>query len=92
MDLESIDERDLESIIDTYKRIEGDDAYERRKQLASLSNKESLVTNEERSKVETLNAKLKPEIPKKTPRYQSVAETLEIKLDRVRYIIEGPRR
>jgi hypothetical protein len=50
------------------------------------------VSSREQNDVRALDAKLKPQFPQKTPRYREIAERMTISQDRVRYIIEGPRR
>lgn len=71
-----------------YVDLEGEDAFARRKQLFRLSNKKSSITDQERDRVRQLNRELESEYPKKTPRYREVAEQLDMKPGRVRYIIE----
>jgi hypothetical protein len=50
------------------------------------------VTDEERRQALALNAQLESDFPVKTPRYREVATRMKIKYDRVRTLIEGPRK
>lgn len=50
------------------------------------------VTPEERESVERLNADLEVDFPKPYPRYREIADRLDAKVDRVRYIMQGSRK
>ena len=84
-----VDEIKYEMPVDkVYVDLEGEDDFARRKQLFGLKNKKSSVTDQERGRVRQLNQELEGDYPKKTPRYGKIAEQLDMKLGRVRYIIE----
>ena len=70
------------------------DLLAKRKQRASIerANVDKRIASREVKEVKSLNFALETDIPKPSPRYREIAERLEIKPDRVRYIIEGPRR
>lgn len=55
-------------------------------------NKKKRVSAGERRTVELAFERMIRDYPDKTSCYNAIAIELEIKLDRVRYIIEGPRR
>jgi len=50
------------------------------------------VTADERRQALALNAQLESKFPVKTPRYREIANRMKIKYDRVRTLIEGPRK
>lgn len=55
-------------------------------------NAKKLVTPKERKEVERLNAELSEKYPKKGPRYEVIAEKLDMKSRRVRHIVENLHR
>lgn len=64
----------------------------RRRQLNALATKNATVTDAQRKQVEAANAELERKFPIKAQRYCEIARRVHLKSDRVRYIIEGPRR
>ena len=50
------------------------------------------VTDEDRRKVEALNATLEVEFPKKSPRFEEVDRIMGFRRGRARYILEGRRK
>lgn len=71
-----------------------EDRLERTTQVERLAarNNRREVGELERASVENMNKSLQERFPKPTPRYRIIADSLEIPVGRVRYIIEGPRR
>lgn len=55
-------------------------------------NKKKAITPAERESVEALNEELKLAFPLNTPRYAEIADRIDMKPGRVRYIVEGHRR
>lgn len=67
-------------------------AFTRLRMIQSLSNKKSRVTQEHRAAVHEARERLASSYAQKTPLYRAIATELGLKLDRVRYILEGERR
>lgn len=70
----------------------GDYVQARKSSEVALRDKKSRVTPEQRNQVEAAASALASEHSVPTELYRAIATQLGIKLDRVRYIIEGPRR
>jgi hypothetical protein len=64
----------------------------RRKQQKALAEKKSRVTPAERERLLAENLRLTKQYPKPGIRYRAIAERHDLNPDRVRYVIEGPRR
>jgi len=70
----------------------GDRAVRQRARAAlDQENERKRVPDVERERVRSLDQKLLREYPVRTPRYREIARQLNMKLDRVRYCIEGRR-
>jgi hypothetical protein len=64
----------------------------RMRAISALHGKKSRVGDAERKLVLDIALRLSPDYTQPTPLYRAVAEETGKSLDRVRYILEGPRR
>lgn len=82
----------LELMNDTFAEIYGFVPLNDKEKRDFAARYPATVTDAQRKQVEAANAELERKFPIKAQRYCEIARRVHLKSDRVRYIIEGPRR